>query len=636
LPVAETLVSLALAIAVVLSAIGMGLAILKFVRVSVDFQLTERLAWGFAVGSGCLGWFLFFPAYFGVLTKPVIIGIIVIGFAGYGCLGRLDRGRLNTEFSLIGWLWVLGILAFLAFDFVEALAPPSDADTLAYHFTLPKLFIQNESLVFVARGADGATPFLAQMAYIPTLALGGESSLTFWTMLSGWGTAALMFVILRRHLDLTWSLAGVLVFLGIPAVTFGAGSGQVEVRIAAFALAGAYAVGLFAQTGLYRYLIIAGLAGGFFAGSKFFGLFFLLACGLVLLLQQNRFKAATLFSLVAVCAGFQWYLFLWEHTGDPAFPTLFKVLNLPDTEIWTREFDTYFKEQAFAHTHPIASNIWNLFAYPFIATLHSPPIIEARRTGFGPFLWLILPFALAAVYVFRDRLRSSPLMPVAIITAFFYIAWFFGTPSQRVRFLLPILPLLFVPMLVAAERWARASQALPALVATVVLSAGLQFAGTGLFSLNAMKYLVSSESRDDYLERTVPFYGAVEYVNRTLTPKDKVLHINRQFSFLLNVPEFFANTSQQMLVELWPKATSAEKFWGQLRGQKITHLVFDDRSEGKLKAFTDQLAGWSCALKIGEIKNLSQIKSRTLTGAGDKKHQYALYKLTPAPCALNS
>ena len=85
-----------------------------------------------------------------------------------------------------GVFWaLLAMLAFvLACDLCEGLAPPADADSLAYHFALPKQFLSAGHLQFVPRAVDGAVPLLPQMTYLVALGLGGERAMTLWTMVS--------------------------------------------------------------------------------------------------------------------------------------------------------------------------------------------------------------------------------------------------------------------------------------------------------------------------------------------------------------------------------------------------------------------------------------------------------------------
>ena len=194
------------------------------------------------------------------------------------------------------------------------------------------------------RALDGAVPLLVQMTYVPALGLGGERALTLWTFVSGWGLAALFYTVCRRHLDITWSLAAVLVLVTTPAVVFGAGSGQVEARLAMFAAVAAIATASALGTGRLRYAALAGLAAGFFMGGKYTGLFFVAATGVVLLARRGWLIRGAVFAGAALVAGGQWYGWNWYNTGDPVFPLLFGWLDYGDNGYWDADHAALLKQ----------------------------------------------------------------------------------------------------------------------------------------------------------------------------------------------------------------------------------------------------------------------------------------------------
>ena len=72
----------------------------------------------------------------------------------------------DFRFSVIRPEGLLGMLAitlicFVFFDF-ESRTPPTDADSLAYHFALPKLFWKKEDRI-CSPALDGAITMLIQM-----------------------------------------------------------------------------------------------------------------------------------------------------------------------------------------------------------------------------------------------------------------------------------------------------------------------------------------------------------------------------------------------------------------------------------------------------------------------------------------
>ena len=92
---------------------------------------------------------------------------------------------------------VLAVIA--AFDLLEAIAPAADADTLAYHFALPRDFVANGEILFNARAVTGAIPLLVHMTYAAALATGGELSLNLWAAATGWAPGLLLYAVVRRH-----------------------------------------------------------------------------------------------------------------------------------------------------------------------------------------------------------------------------------------------------------------------------------------------------------------------------------------------------------------------------------------------------------------------------------------------------
>ena len=236
---------------------------------------------------------------------------------------------------------VLAVIA--AFDLLEAIAPAADADTLAYHFALPRDFVANGEILFNARAVTGAIPLLVHMTYAAALATGGELSLNLWAAATGWAPGLLLYAVVRRHLSRTWSLVLLALFLTTPAILYGGGNGQIETRCAAFALCAVLFLLVSEREASYRVLALAGICAGFFIAAKYFGLIFAGATGLVVLCHRDGLKRATVFGIAALVAGFQWYMWNYIHTGDPVFPVLTNMLQLPETAYWN-EFGKYFSE----------------------------------------------------------------------------------------------------------------------------------------------------------------------------------------------------------------------------------------------------------------------------------------------------
>jgi 4-amino-4-deoxy-L-arabinose transferase-like glycosyltransferase len=633
-----------------LATTGAGAIVLALLGLLDRLIRTEAAAWSFAVGFGTLGWLMFPLGTAGMLGVDVLLVLCAVFLPGLLLLARCAAG---PERTLPGRavLLLLPILLAVAFDLLEGLAPPADADSLAYHFALPRQFLNEGAIRFIARAVDGAVPLTVQMTYLPALAIGGERALTLWTMVTGWAAIALVYTLARRHLETGWSLALSALLLTTPAVVYGAGAGQIETRILLFTLTGGFATAWAMTTdraGAWRWALLAGLCAGFFAGSKYTGLLFVAACGLILLATPAKPRdwayRATAFAAGAALAGAPWYLWNAWHTGDPVFPMLYGLLAYHEGVPWGPLHADAFRDVMFSVERGVPPTLGWFLAYPLKATLDGLAQWESRRTGLGPAALLLLPLALTGLWKLRDRAIASPLLPLALIALLFYSLWFFLGTAQRIRHLLPVYPLLLLPVMVAAARW----QTGPALarpwrnpvLGAIVLTLTLQIAGHGLFALSYMRHALDDENRDQFLARTVAnHHPVVPWINESLEPEDKLLLSERQLVYLLNVPLFYGHPHFQAEIDARPQADDHQQFWRDARRLGITHVLFRgtvERSAGDTDGLRRQIlrliaAGCAAPIQVFSTRNYA---SRTLQTLADPDLQFTLAALTPNSCGL--
>lgn len=616
--------------------IGLGSLILAILRVLDDFPDRERLPWAFAVGFGALGWIIFPVALTGWLSKEVFF-VFELGLAG-GCLllishPTMERPKLDTW----GRILVATIAVAIAFDFLEALSPPADADSMAYHFARPRQILALGRVDFVPRAVDGAIPLLVQMTYVPVLALGGEKALTLWCMVSGAMPAYLLYAVARRWLDVNWSLAAALILLTTPAWVYGAGTGQVEARLSLFALTAAVALSMSFKKDALRYAALAGVVAGFYAGGKYLGLLFLLACGIVAICRTRWLIAGATFSAMAFIAGGQWYAWNLIHTGDPFFPMLFDWLGNKNSDFWSVEQHTYFKHVWAGAEIPGAPTLWGAITYPFRATFAGLPTWESSRTGFGPMGILTLPFATLGLWQRRSHLLQHPLLPISAITIIFYVLWFFSGSSQRIRHLLPIYPLFLICMIVAAQRGAAAMRICAPMTAAIITTILPQFGGHGLFTVKYARFLFGQESQESFLAQNVPNYDPVPWINANLGSNDRLLLTERQLIYLINIPVYYAHPELQALVDLRDgMPDDHRKRWHQLQKLGISHLLvipsLTERGPGPaLWRLADKLVSTKCAERVQSFTT-RVFSSRTLPGIFEASSTAEIIKLLPDQC----
>ena len=612
--------------------LGAGAMILRLLGLDQKMEPGERFTFAFTLGMGVLGWAVF-PLGAAELLAPKPLALLLAAL----CYGLpLLRCKLTVPPALDGWeRLLLAALAMVAVaDLIGALAPPTDADSAAYHFALPKLFLRSGGLVFTPLAVNGAIPLLIQMTYVPPLALGGELAMTLWTCLSGWAVIALTYVVLARHGERRWALAGALLVATTPAVLYGAGAGQVEVRMAAFVIVAVAATVESLRTQSLRWAIrwamVAGLAAGFLIGSKYTSLLYALAIGLIMLTGKRPVARAIMFGVAAILAGCQWPIWNAIHTGDPLFPMLWGILPYHASAAWSDGMNAYF-HSSMAGEAPVPRTISWWLSYPFVATLHGLPIFESKRTGFGPYVFLVLPFALAGAWNRRHTLLASPLLPMAVFVFLAYSLWFFIPSGQRVRHLLPIYPLLVVIVTAAIQRWHRPTMVTGAMAITLAIH-GM---GLGLFEMNFVQRIVRDESRDAFLTRMVGGYDSAQWANSHLGPNDRLFNPVRTINYYLNVPYFYAAHWFQGLVDMRATATDPRKFLSQLQQQGITYVLSPLQSTLAPALLVPQLIEMGCAATEAKPMVVTPV-SRTLPGMGYEEEPFIIARLTAdAPGCLH-
>ena len=496
---------------------------------------------------------------------------------------------------------------------------------------------------FVPRAVDGAIPLLPQMTYLVALALGGEKAMTLWTMVSGWAPGFLLYALCRKHLRREWSLAAMLVLLTTPTMLYGAGAGQVEARMATLALAAAAAAGRWQAGGRTGYAVLAGMLGGFCAASKYTGLLLLAAGVLPLLFRHDRVRATIAYSIAALLAGFQWYLWNFLHTGDPVFPMLFQVLGMPDSGIWNAAQHAFFTETFRIVENPVPRNLLWYLTYPFQATFGDTALFESGRTGLGVAAIMLLPFAVLGAWHYRQRILSSPLAGVALIAFAYYTLWFFSGSSQRMRHLLPIYPHIVLCLTVSAARWTpRRDIAIP-LATGVALTILVQLGGQAVYAASFTRHVVTGETRDALLMRAVQLYTVVPWINAHLGPGDRIVVNERQLVYLIDPPVIMAHEVDETTIDIGPNAQDPVQFWRQLRREKATHLlvrITDPPPPGREKEgsytyqrFAAALIERGC-LRVVHTEDGAYFPSRTFSARQRTVARMEVFALDPAGCRL--
>ena len=613
----------------ILACVGFGLISMWILGAERFLQSAlERLMSGFIVGIGLFGWLLFFPGILGLFTPTLFWGVMVVGVAAF--LYRMSALKgIAALPSLSGIdLLLCAILAVAAgFDLLEAIAPAADADTLAYHFALPRDFVSEGQISFVPRAVSGAIPLLLHLTYAVALATGGELTLTLWTAATGWAPGLLLYALVRRELTRTWSLVLLAIFITTPAVLYGGGSGHTEIRCAGFALASIAFLLTSEREASYRVLALAGACAGFFIASKYYGLIFGGATGLAIIFFRDSSKRCLVFGAAALIAGSQWYLWNYFHTGDPVFPIITNLMQFPESSYWNSQFGTYFAEALAISELPLERSLTNWALYLVYSTFNIVERLEGGRTGLGIALILVLPAVAIGIMNSNER-RREILIPLVVASIFFTV-WFFSGTTQRTRHLLPVYPLILLTVYPMAVRFTQQMRLERAMIAGLGATLIIQLTGHTIYTTNYAHFALTSETRAQFLERNVPGSNVAHWANDNLRKNIKLGFMNRQLAYLLKIPAFMIHPHMQVVVDARPNSSDQRKFVAQIKRQGLTHLLLTGNWQKPIDPpirtvpFFNMIASLvenSC-LKGVKVFDTIHMPSRTLSNFGGAVHQ---------------
>lgn len=618
-----------------LAATGLGAATLRGLDLLGNLDARETVPWSFGIGFGWLGllvWVAYAVGITGTTGLSVLLGVAAL--PSLLLVRRLPRpGRAPGWFGLAV---VFGLAAALSMDLVEGMAPPVDADSMAYHFYRPQQFIAWNEIRFIPFALTGAVPLGVQLAYLPALRIGGEQALTLWCFLSGWMAVWMVYGLVRRAAPPAWAGAIALVFATIPAMLYSAGSGHAEPRQILFVTIAVIAAAEAVKSGSARWIILAGLAAGFFTASKYTGLLLMAACGLVVLFGPHRIRNLALFSIAAFAVSCAWYLRNYIHTGDPVFPALFNLLPYHQDIPWGAAQQSAM-DFRFGKEVAVPPGLFWMLAYPFKATFDPLPIWEAARTGFGPFPVLFGLLALVGLY--RRRTVSGTLAVSLAILVLFYVIWFHLGGAQRVRHLLPVFGLAAAGLGIAGWRAVENSRlVVPAALALAAISV-IQLGGQALFTKPFAGYLASGETRRDFHLRTIDHYDAIDWINRNLGPGDLVLHENRRTNYLYEVPAYYVDNALQAVIDIAPASpVDAARFLEQATAIGATYILLTpdlveppNPDRQGMAVYVRKLIAAGCTREVKRFET-RLMWSRTLGGDGSQPSSALLLQLEPDGC----
>lgn len=390
-----------------------------------------------------------------------------------------------------------------------ALYPPIGFDATVYHLPYVTSFLEHGGLAFLPELRFPVFPQLAEMAFVPAVLWVGDAGAQLCQTLCLLVGGGVVYAWGRDRGDSVVGTLCAALWFGLPLAVWIGAQAYVDVELALFVAAGAAAFDRKRPDRNSPWL--AGVFLGFAAATKYLGLFFLAACGVLAIVQSRRRVAAGLRMAAGslVVAG-PWYLRLVVLTGNPLFPFYPQIFGESD---WSQGHRVELTDPAGGVGDAVLS----------LVTLPWDGVFDRARFHYeapiSPWYLVLLPLLVWILWRSWTQ-RHKPQEPAdqgmrwLVIVGVYALFWL--TTQGEIRFWLPALPLLHLPIALALRSRLPKIQRLQVGVAALLLATGW---GYGVYKLVELGPQPTTQgSRRAHLSEWVPGFDAIDFLNQLDEP----------------------------------------------------------------------------------------------------------------------
>ncbi len=554
----QTAAGAIIGVIVYLACYALGSSMLRFWP--AETSTTSGWAYfGLCAGLGAVGWSLVWFCLGTVgLYRPTVAAIVLAAGAFVHALANIKHARpaFHDSEKPIGHRLLIGIVSFvLLLSFVAALAPPIAKDTLLYHFSVPKVFIAQQSNAFVDGNIASFLPLGAEMHAVWAMLLG--SFFGPRAAEAAAGTAMSMFLLpllltvygWTRKLEVsrTWALIATAIVACIPTAFYVASSAYVDILLGLFVTLAVYSLTRWWKERSVGWALLIGFFVGGALSIKLTAVFVIAAFALVILLRARAKNtsspngARVVFTgfaslLLAVVIASPWYIRTWVATGSPVFPFYMSIWQ-GHANGWDVERSNLFQAMN-SQYGGVDENRLNFVTAPVRASIVAQPEQAEYYDGvIGVAFLIALPIVVWALWKYD---LSIEVKIAAGVAGIMYLFWLFS--SEQLRYLLPILPLLAIAIAASAVAVTKTRPALGQVLRCSLVAAcvcGLLTSFAWFCQKAPLRVVLGGETRDEYLTRNLDYYPYYQSINRDTPADSRVWLINmRRDTYNIERPVF--------------------------------------------------------------------------------------------------
>ena len=494
-------------------------------------------------------------------------------------------------------LMILGVVALIS---LMASVPPVSRDALTHHLYIPKLYLQQGRIYELPNIEFSYFPMNLDLLYLIPLYFNNDILPKFIHFSFALITALMVFQYLKRRINREYALLGSLFFLSIPVIVCQSTIVYVDLGLVCFLFAALMYLFEWIESGFQtKQWIISAVFCGLALGTKYNGLIGLFLLGLFVPFLYARYHAdescharkalgySAAYVLIALLIFSPWMIrnILW--TGNPVYPLYKNMFNPVSTTAGMEGEDDGLESRPKMSHFKIRRDVYGESGLE-IALIPIRVFFQGREDDpkyfdgkANPFLLLLPIFAFFGIRFNSPQVRTEKILMLGF--SVFFLLFACAQTVIRIRYFAPIFPPLavlsmyglchiresFLGINIQLSDFVR--KIIYFAIIFVMLCLNAKYMIERFNYVQPMAYLTGKLSRDEYIQRFRPEYASMQYANRNLTKKDRILGVYMgKRGYYSDIDIVF---SLDLLKNLANKAKSPEDIAKGLKKRSITHLL---------------------------------------------------------------
>ncbi|MEA2082340.1 MAG: hypothetical protein U9O97_06335 [Elusimicrobiota bacterium] len=568
---------------------GYGFGKFLFQKFLKNFTPANAFLYHFGFGQGALIFFMLLFGYLGLLYENVVYGIVLTGIIlCFQTKNKIQLSGWNAgKFSFFEKTLLYIFIFASAVSLMGALTPETYFDSLVYHLSIPRWWLQHHKISVIPYVNQSYYPLNMETLFAAALSLSNSSAAKIINWFFAVANCVLIyettFLLTRKR---AVSIFSAMIYYTTPLLMIQTWQTGNEIGQGMWEILMVFNLLIYLKNSKSVYLALAGAAMGLSLGAKHpatITLFSVSAAFWLWNFLQKKLpfkiilKKYTLFLAFTVITASPWYLKTFITTGNPLFPQFAGKISDFRGDLRDNFNNVTTDQPAITQPKKIATAFWDVtmgkyqssFPGSVYLTLLILIFLKKPLNNNAKFLLLFLiPYCFLWITVGGCYLRRFlPGLTSASVLLGTYFSIFNNSRNDLKKPLRAILAALFIFNVYSC---------------LVMLAVGK----------GAFNFLLAREDKYTYIRQprmTHPKYGGevFRYINAKLPAEAGILFVAETRPFFAARPFMWGTAvmGKNPVVELANDSTNGDELYAKLQERGISHIFFSLSEHVRLKGY---------------------------------------------------